>query len=515
MRFLFRVDSSITIGTGHVVRCLNLAQKLRFLGHTCEFSCRLHSGNIVHVIKSRGFYVHTLDATAIAEPPTKPFDEVSHQTWLGVSQNADATELISKVGISLYDWVIVDHYGIDSMWETQIRPICQRLMVIDDLANRFHICDLLLDQSLVDDYFNRYDSLIPDTCARLLGPKYALLHPDFQSCLSTQYRHTNTVPRVLVSFGGNDVGGVTLFVVKALLEVDDIDFYLDVVVSREAESYSSLVAISDSSKKLTIHSALPSLAGLMFSCDKAIGATGITTWERLCAALPTLVITVADNQVKIAEHLNKIGLVEYIGPYTTLDKDVLIREFRRFVVTPMASDFATICHGFVSGNGADVIGTLLSADVSCTLNARCAVESDLYQLYEWTNDPFVRKNSLNSQTVSYESHHEWFTMKLRSLDTSIYIVELESAVGVGVVRFERQGNHSILNYSIAPSLRGRGLAKRMLTVAIACHRQVVGSFLIEATVKLNNNASRKVLENLPFVEVQCDSELVRYKMIVE
>lgn len=515
MNVLFRVDASKQIGTGHVMRCLTLARKLREMGHHCKFACRVKPGHLIGHIESQGFDVIKLGDSHNEFQSSVQNESESAATWLGVSQKADAHELRDSINPSLYDWVVVDHYGIDAEWEKDIRSVCRRILVIDDLANRHHDCDALLDQNLVEDYFHRYDGLIPDACARLLGPKYALLHADFESFDKHLVRTTSEIPRILVFFGGTDVGGVTAFVVDSLLQINDLSFHLDVVLNKDTESYRSLVTKRLHSERLTIHSGLPSLAKLMSECDLAIGATGVTTWERICVGLPTLVMTVAENQEVIAEHLDHIGLVAYVGRYKSVTITDLIVAFRKFIAEGKSYNFESKRRALELESGTKVVAALMGMDSDCKLHVRPARFQDLYQLFEWANDPMVRENSLNTVRISLESHQAWFQAKLDSDDTRIYIVSDVSGVRVGVVRFERSENTWNLNYSISPILRGKGMATNMLASAIHYHTNEVGSHEVTATVKRTNIASHRVLEKVSFVLVDKCEDVSNYLLSVK
>ncbi len=151
MRVVFRADASLNIGSGHVMRCLTLANALRESGASCFFVCREHPGNLLELIREQGF-------EAIGLPLPKTFESLhgkhsssrlTYAGWLGDSWQRDAEQTLAALNGELADWLVVDHYALDSAWEESLRPACRRLLVIDDLADRDHRCDLLLDQNLV------------------------------------------------------------------------------------------------------------------------------------------------------------------------------------------------------------------------------------------------------------------------------------------------------------------------------------------------------------------------------
>jgi len=179
MNICFRVDSSTIIGTGHVVRCLTLAGKLRAKGNDISFICRELPGNIIDQVLSAGYDVYRLPMTNYDDLSHKETE--NHQAWLAVDRPTDArqTEDILKSLGTAVDLLVVDHYALDISWEKEVREYCENLMVIDDLADRKHICDFLLDQNYYKNLEHRYDNLVPRACIKMLGPSYALLRPEF------------------------------------------------------------------------------------------------------------------------------------------------------------------------------------------------------------------------------------------------------------------------------------------------------------------------------------------------
>ncbi|MBL0225443.1 MAG: UDP-2,4-diacetamido-2,4,6-trideoxy-beta-L-altropyranose hydrolase [Geobacteraceae bacterium] len=177
MMVCIRTDASDVIGSGHVMRCLTLADELRQRGADVIFICRILLGNLIGLIEDKGYSVVRLQ-----QPETEYIaaaEDVAHAAWLGVSWEQDAVDTIDAFGEKHPKLLIIDNYALDSRWETKLRPYVEKIMVIDDLADRSHDCDLLLDQNLYQSIETRYDKLISESCKRLLGPKYALFRPEF------------------------------------------------------------------------------------------------------------------------------------------------------------------------------------------------------------------------------------------------------------------------------------------------------------------------------------------------
>ena len=204
MRVVFRTDASLNIGTGHVIRCLTLAESLKKRGASCQFVCREIPGNLIDQIRRRGFEVHALPAEYFVDTDQLQAGKTGskkspHVTWLGIDWAVDAAQTKERVGGTLVDWIIVDHYALGERWEQKLRSICHKLMVIDDLGNRTHDCDVLLDQNWFGKETNsRYEGLTPANCKTLLGPRFALLNPEYAQLRELMPPRDGIVRRVLV-----------------------------------------------------------------------------------------------------------------------------------------------------------------------------------------------------------------------------------------------------------------------------------------------------------------------------
>lgn len=324
MDVVFRVDASTRIGSGHIMRCLNLAHALRERGSSARFVCRPHDGHLVPLLERNMFPVSVLSAPSKSATPG---DE--HQDWIGAPPSQDAGEMAGALVGRKPDWLVADHYGLDAEWERHLRPHARRIMVIDDLANRLHECDLLLDQNYHEEGARRYAGLVSSLCRVLVGPKFAILAREFAAAHVVARPRDAGVARVLVYFGGSDPRNATGFALDAMALTPLSQAVLDVLVGPGYRHEASLTCQLRSWRKATLHRALPHLAGILSSADLAIGAGGITTWERLCLGVPSVVVSVAENQHSSCESLGSAGLIEYAGALESLDcerlRDVLER----------------------------------------------------------------------------------------------------------------------------------------------------------------------------------------------
>ena len=516
MVIVFRVDASTQIGTGHVIRCLTLSNVLRARGAKCYFICRSHEGNLIKKILQDGFEV--IDLQTKARPCGNKRAEkklLAHADWLGAEWQLDAEQTIVFLKDISPDWLIVDHYALDQHWESAMRPYCRRVMVIDDLADRDHDCDLLLDQNLVADMFCRYEKHLPKHSGFLLGPKYALSQPEYIKLRSRTPPRTGLVQHIFLFFGGADTNNLTGRAISAFLALNRTDIKLDVVIN-PISSY--LVAIREQIKEhnnITLYEGLSSLAMLMLKADLAIGAGGATSWERCCLGLPSLVITVAENQKPVAAELYKHELVHLLGHQDEVSESMLTAALQELTVRELNPGWSHRCMALVDGRGAGLVSSTLFLDSSTELNARHARLEDEELLLQWANDKLVRQNAFNADQISPKTHRSWFYQCLRNLERChIYIIETEDGLPVGQVRFELSGDGWEIHYALDVNARRRKIGVKFLETAINSFGKVVSGVLIFGRVKRNNLPSKRVFEGLEFSsEVKKGGEIFYQRLI--
>lgn len=303
-----RVDASNQIGTGHFMRCLTLAGELKQRGAQICFVSRELPMHLCDMLAAKGHAFALLD-TAKNDATV---DELAHAHWLGVSQAQDASDSIRALSNLDCDWLIVDHYAMDARWESALRQAAKKILVIDDIADRQHDCDVLLDQNLYADMQTRYTGKVPAHCQLLLGPRYALLRDEFRKLHKQVRPRTGKVKKILVFFGGVDADNYTGRAIEALAEIGTTDLHVDVVIGAQHPCREQVKAACVQHGFIG-HVQTDKMAELMAVADLAIGAGGSASWERCCLGLPCIVGAVAQNQVQAAKDLSAFGAVKYIG----------------------------------------------------------------------------------------------------------------------------------------------------------------------------------------------------------
>jgi UDP-2,4-diacetamido-2,4,6-trideoxy-beta-L-altropyranose hydrolase len=323
MKIAFRTDASSQIGTGHFMRCLTLADELKIQGAQVRFISRDLPFHLSDMLDLKGIEYYSLSMDAVLEPK----DELAHTNWLSTSQAQDAQATILALADHLWDWVIVDHYALDVRWESAVRASAKQLMVIDDLADRRHDCDVLLDQNFYADMRTRYIGKVPVHCQLLLGSRYALLREEFRK-LSEQIKpRAGEVKKILVFFGGVDADNYTSLAIEALVAMN-IARHVDVVIGTQ-HPYREQIQSTCNAHGYVCHVQTTHMAVLMAEADLAIGAGGVATWERCCMGLPSIVGAIAQNQLQSAKDLSVLGVVKFVGTAHEITAEKLKQEIKQ------------------------------------------------------------------------------------------------------------------------------------------------------------------------------------------
>ena len=331
MNILIRTDSSKMIGSGHLIRCITLAQRYHKDGHNVIFLCRDLVGNMSGLVQQKGGRLVKLPAAC------ERFELVGYAKWLTVSQEHDAAETVGVVKkLGWIDRLVVDSYAIDYTWEKLLRPYVGEIMVIDDLANRQHDCDILLDQNFYLDKESRYEGLVPKHCRLLLGPKHALLREEFYQVRKSMRSRDGQLRNILVFYGGVDATDETSKAIQALQNLCDTDVLHDVqvtVVVGASNERKEDIAGRCKQAGFRYLCQVSNMAELMAEADLMLGAGGSTTWERCFLGLPAIVTAIAENQVQICEDCAKEGLIFYLGYWDKVRQEDICKAINTLLVS--------------------------------------------------------------------------------------------------------------------------------------------------------------------------------------
>lgn len=318
----FRVDASVRIGTGHVMRCLTLANELRERGVAAHFICRAHPGDMAERIRSEGHEVTLLPVMQKTAGCAEADEASRYASWLGASWMEDAEDTVHSIARFSPSWLVVDHYAIDARWERNVKAATGvHIMAIDGLADRVHDCELLLDQTYSPEGEHRWDGLVSQSCALFVGPQFALLRPEFVEARRMLRERGGNVERIFIAFGGVDEPNATSVALEAVLELGRPDIMVDVVVGLSNPHLARVQARCQQLGNVNFHIQPSNVAELMRNADLAISSGGTLLLEQCYLHLPSVIVTIADNQIRAAQALHNIGAVFYLGNFSAIAKE--------------------------------------------------------------------------------------------------------------------------------------------------------------------------------------------------
>lgn len=387
MRVLIRADASAGIGSGHWIRCRSLARALQREGSEVRWCGRAPEGSFLQAFAQEFSLMLLPSATDHSNDP-------SHGYWLPISEAEDAhlfQKAVNAQGEWRPDWIVVDHYGLTSLWHQQMRNAWPevRIAVIDDLADRALDADLLIDHNtFAGNLATRYQHLLPNDrdVSLCLGPQFALIdtfYAGFQGALPARQR----LHRLLISLGGAGDEQLLEKILQVLAELPIKGLQIQLVQGGLARESLPIQALCDQ-LKVQQHSSLPSMAPLMASADAAIGAGGTTTWERLCLGLPSITYALAANQEEYSQVLADRGLIEYLGRAEAFDADLLQQAVMRWHEDPeYLQRQSAEGMGLVDGQGCLRIARLMTAQAEPRLwTALVSEQIEGESSWRWTDD---------------------------------------------------------------------------------------------------------------------------------
>lgn len=461
MKVAFRVDAHARIGTGHLVRCATLATALRERGAEVRLLCRGLPPAWQQWLTERG-----LPWQALPDAPahTPAADDPPHAAWLGADAAADARQTVELLAAhGPWDWLVVDHYALDARWEAAVRPAARRLLAIDDLADRRHATDVLLDVNLGADAPGRYDGRLASGTRCWLGPRHALLAPAFAAAHGHARHREGPVQRVLVFFGGVDAGRATGKVLRALdsMRRDGLGpFIVDAVVGALNPDRAALVDFCARRPGWACHVQTDRMAELMAAADLAIGAGGTALWECCAVGVPAILVPQAANQRVQVGAAADAGLV--CAPAVHGDGPEGWRaQIEALWMDPRRrAQLSAAGLRSVDGRGAERVSAAMCRP---PLQMRPATAADSDFVLAGRNADAVRRVSHQPDPVSPEAHAAWFARVLADSQRALLIGCLDDEP-VGVLRWDidPQAGAAQVSLYLAPGRAGQGLGSELL-----------------------------------------------------
>ena len=464
---------------GHFTRCLALAGELRGYGCEIAFICRPLIKNLLDNIQRQGY----------------SFFEIASLSWKDDCARVKAILSEQKKAI---DWLIVDHYGLDQRWEKSLRPHTQRIMVIDDLANRKHDCDLLLDQNTIENFKNRYDGLVPKHSLKLLGPQYVLLRKEFHETRKHLKRQRTKTKRILIFFGKQGPVPV-LKTLKAIARLNKPHLQVDVAADGKHNQIEF-----PKIPHLFFHKHIDNMAACMARADLAIGAGGSATWERCCLGLPSIVMVFSENQHIPTRTTAKEGRLINLGWHESVTVERLYRQLKILFENPRRREaLSRRARALVDGTGAKRVAMRM---VSLMIQAPKDYYFELLgqkhtgAILKWRNDPEV-KTLFKEQTKLTARAQSAFLDAYPQKDRLDFVL-MESCSGrpVGVFNLKNVSSKmpEIGQLIGEKSHRGRGLGKKATASLLAFAFQQLNLKALFAYVQKRNHVNVNLLSKLKF-----------------
>jgi UDP-2,4-diacetamido-2,4,6-trideoxy-beta-L-altropyranose hydrolase len=473
---IIRADASVAMGTGHVMRCLALAQAWQDEGGECIFAVAKADPSIEERLRSERLEIVTITASA------------------GSPQ--DAAQFVELAGKHHARWAVVDGYQFDIEYQRTLKAAGLKLLLVDDTGHAgAYVADMVLDQNAhaTENFYQRrgpYTRL-------LLGSRYAMLRREFKPWGEWKREIALLARKVLVTVGGADPGNVTAPVIHALRLLADDNLEATIVVGGSNPHGDGLEKeVQDAGVAFRLLRNTLNMPELMANADVAISAAGTSCWEMCFLGLPALLIDIAENQTPVARELDRQGIAIHAGSSPHVTPEAIAAQLKLLLASPeRRAGMSERGRRLVDSSGAKRVVSAMSA---MGLRLRRAQPGDCELLWEWVNDREVRENSFSTDTVTWETHREWFTSKLADPNSVLYMVLDMNNGPVGQVRYDIEGSRALISISLAARFRGRGHGSGLLALAVEELFQSTSATVIDAYVKPTNEISMRVFARAGF-----------------
>jgi UDP-2,4-diacetamido-2,4,6-trideoxy-beta-L-altropyranose hydrolase len=469
---IIRADADLQMGTGHVMRCLAIAQAWMADGGNITFAMTTTAKPLEVQVTARGAGVTYLSA--------QPASADDAAATIALARRYEAT------------WVVVDGYHFDASYQRRLKDANLKVLVVDDYGHAGHYtADVILNHNGAA-HEELYPGRSPDS-RLLLGPRYLLLRQEFARKRLPSRETLPIACRLLVTLGGSDADNVTGKVLQALASIDSELLELVIVVGANNQYSKRLRDLTQTLRQqLTVVQQVTNMAPLMNWADFAIAAAGTTAWELAYMAVPTLLIPLAENQRAVAATLDRAGVALNLGWHASLTPGSITQAAETLMVASERRRQMSECgRNLVDGHGADRVVARLKNDA---LWLRTVQAEDCRLLWEWANDPYVRAVSFASDAIAWESHQAWFRARLKDPHCVFYLALDHEDTPQAQVRYDCEGDQAMVSISV--DQRGRGKGHGTIALRQSSHRLFVSTPVttIHAYIKTSNVASIRAFE---------------------
>jgi UDP-2,4-diacetamido-2,4,6-trideoxy-beta-L-altropyranose hydrolase len=472
---IVRADATVAMGTGHVMRCLALAQAWQDDGGRCIFAMAESTPSMQERVHSEGFDL----ASVAASPGTKE----------------DASELVKLAVASCATWVVVDGYQFGDEYQRTLKAAGLKLLFVDDSGHAgSYVADLVLDQNAHarESFYQRRE---PYT-RLLLGTRYAMLRREFRSWRDGKRQIEHTGRKVLVTMGGSDPGNVTLRMIQALRLVNTKGLEGTIVPGGSNPHVKTLAEPLAGLDSIRLQKNVTNMGEIMAWADVAISAAGTVCWEMCLLGLPAILIDLAENQRPIARALDEKGIAIHLGRAEDVLPEDIAAKLEWLLRSPdVRGTMSQRGRSLVDGRGAERV---VSGMRTFGWRLRRAQPEDCGLLYEWANDPDVRKASFSSDSITREGHSNWLDSKLADPNAILYLAIDVNHAPVGYARYKIEGTRALISIGLIAGFRGRGYGSTLLGMAVEELFRSTTARSIDAYVKPTNEASLRMFARAGF-----------------
>jgi len=482
MNLFIRADADTKIGTGHLMRCLALAQawqdqrgKVTFISH-CE------SQSLRKRLIDEG-----MDFIAIENP---------HPDQSDLDRTMEILNEFSTRNSQNKTWLVIDGYHFDSAYQKKIKDEGYRLLWIDDYGQVDHYyADLVLNQNISADE-SLYNNREPYT-RLLLGTRYVLLRREFKKWQGWKREIPVVARKVLVTLGGADPDNVSLKVIRALKQVEISGLEAKIIVGPANPNLQTLVQEIGDHSNLQIITNAANMPELIAWADVAISAGGSTCWEMAFMGLPNLVIVLAENQRSIAEVLSNVGAAINFGWHNMIAPQLIAKTIEEVLIsTDRRTNMWRESKVIIDGIGTNRLIREINAG---GISVWKATKKDCNLIWKWANDPIVRSSAFCPDYIPLEEHEKWFDTKLQNPGCFLFIGYDIMNKPIGQIRFDmiRDGVFEV-DVSIDKDYRGKGYGLQLIKKGIDELIKLSNVIAIESFVKSDNHASKSVFKQAGF-----------------
>ncbi len=469
---LIRADANPGMGTGHVMRCLALAQSWQDEGGTAV--CAMAD-----------------PCPWVRERLMKESVEILRISAPGTEEDARQTAEVARRQAAV--WVAVDGYQFGADYQRTLKSAGFKILFLDDYGHAGYYCaDLVLNQN-VSASESAYEHREPYT-RLLLGPRYCLLRREFNAWQGWRREVAPSGHRVLVTMGGSDPKNVTERAIAALNSIKDDNLEATVVVGGSNPRPELLERVAAGvGNKIVLRRDISNMAELMAWADVAVSAAGTTCWEMCLMGLPALLVDLAENQTPVARELDRRGCAIHLGSLPDVSSGKIAEQVDRLLRSEEERQAISLrCRELVDGKGARRV---VSALHGVKLRLRPAQEGDIRLLWEWANDAGVRAAAFSSTPIPWEQHESWFTSKMRDPACHILIAEDGQGRAIGQLRTDwRSSEDAEIDVSVSSECRGEGYGRVLIDLGVNRALAERRAARLHAFVKPENQASRRSFE---------------------